>query len=359
MTSQAVPGRTRSLEHRRFKVRFLGRPATWLWLAATGLGSGAAWFLVALPARGLASSQRTWYLWSGNVLLALFLLTMLFVARKWSIRLKFFRDFGRVPEERGDSCWSAIQGLNSKIRKGAYGSDEQIVIAADEIIRRFGTQKVQRAELLTEDVGGKRVQSIRLKKKEAFGRLEKWLEMHMGVGTIACLAVLLHADSVLPHSAVGWALLIGSMLVLITGLVGAVLYRIVPEKLSKADVGIPYEEAGIARENYQICIDGMLAAVDEKLRVELTPLAAPVANAQEAAARATSVMGRIALQQPENAELARDVIVMAGSRDQILWSTAQARRYDLWLRLWRWIHVPVSAALFFVIALHVWAVLWY
>ena len=146
MTSQAMPGRPRSLENRRFKVRFLGRPATWIWLAATALGSGVAWSLIAVPARGLASSQRTWYLWSGNVLLALFLHTMLFVARKWSIRLKFFRDFGRVPEGRGDSCWSAIQELNSKIRKGAYASDEQIMAAAGEIIRRFGMQRVQRAD---------------------------------------------------------------------------------------------------------------------------------------------------------------------------------------------------------------------
>jgi hypothetical protein len=62
---------------------------------------------------------------------------------------------------------------------------------------------------------------------------------------------------------------------------------------------------------------------------------------------------------PESADLARDLVVMAGSRDELLWSTAASRRLDFWLKLWRWIHVPVSAALFFVIALHVWAVLWY
>jgi hypothetical protein len=70
-------------------------------------------------------------------------------------------------------------------------------------------------------------------------------------------------------------------------------------------------------------------------------------------------MREVAASHPQIADVARDVVVMAGSRDSLLWSTAQARRYDFWLRLWRWIHAPVSVALFFLVALHVWVVLWY
>jgi hypothetical protein len=353
VTSAAVDGPM--LEKRRFAVRFLGRRQTWLWFAGTGLVAGAAWALVALPARGTPSAERTWYLWSGNVLLVLFVATMAFVARKWSIKLKFFRDFGRAPAERADACWAAIQDLNVKVRKGAFASDAEILAAADETLRRFGVEKIQRAEIRALQVGDARVRFVQLRKKEPFGRLEPWLEMHMGVGVVACVAVLLHSDMALRHP-VGWTLFALSMVVLVTGLVGAALYRVVPERLAKADAGIPYEEAGIARENYQACVEGVLATLDEKLRADLAPLVDPARTPEELASRSAAVLAKA---PPAQADLVRDLVVMAGSRDNLLWSTAAARRFDFWLRLWRWIHVPVSVALFFVIALHVWAVVWY
>jgi hypothetical protein len=358
MTTQAMPSDGPMLAGRRFKVRFLGRRGTWLWLAGTGAVSLAAWALVALPARGDPAAQRTWYLWSGNALLVLFVATMLFVARKWSIKLPWFRDFGRATPERTDACWAAIQELNAKVRKGAFANDAEILAAAADTLRRFGTEKIQRAELRTVDAGGRTVRYVDLRKREPFGRLEPWLEMHMGVGVVACVAVLLHADLALRHP-VGWTLLALSAIVLLTGLLGAVLYRLVPERLAKADAGIPYEEAGVARENCQATIEGILATLDEKLRAELAPLVVPAATPEALAARASSVISRVAASRPESAELARDLLVMAGSRDHLFWSTARARRLDFWLRLWRWVHVPASVLLFFVIALHVWAVLWY
>jgi hypothetical protein len=358
MTTQAVPADAPMLANRRFAVRFLGRPHAWLWFGATAALSAGSWALVALPARGDAAAERTWSLWSGNVLLVLFVATMLFVARKWSIKLRWFRDYGRTPAERSDQCWAEIQQLNGKIRKGAFGDDAQILAAAAETLRRFGVEKIQRAELRVVDAGGRAVKFVQLAKKEPFGRLEPWLEMHMGVGTAACLAVLLHADMALRHP-VGWTLFAGSMIVLGTGLLGAALYRAIPLKLAKADAGIPYEEAGVARETYHECLVGVLATLDEKLRVRLAPLLATARTPQELRERSTAVLAAVAASHPDQADLARDLAVMAGSRDELLWSTAQARRCDLWLRVWRWVHVPVSAALLFVIVLHMWAVLWY
>ncbi len=358
MTSQSIPSEGPALLNRRFVVRFMGRKGTWLWLLGTGVVAGAAWAFVALPARGTPGAERTWYLWSGNVLLALFVATMLFVVRKWSIKLEYFRRFGRSGAGAGDASWASIQDLNTKIRKGAFGNDAEIQAAADEILVRYATQRVQRAELRTIEVAGRAVKFVELKKKEPFGRLEAWLEMHMGVGTVACAGVLLHADFVLRHP-IGWALFVLSMVVLVTGVAGAVLYRVIPPRLAKADVGIPYEEAGVARESHQSCIEGVIATLDEKLRAEFAPLLVPAKSPRDLAERATAIMGRIATTDPQNAELARDLLVMAGARDNLLWNTALARGYDFWLRLWRWVHVPVSVALFFVIALHVWAVLWY
>src|SRR4051812_39718825 len=103
MTATAAPPTVGPmLDKQRFAVRFLGRRGTWLWLASTGAVAVAGWLLVAVPARGVPSAERTWQLWSGNVVLVLFVATMAFVARKWSIKLKWFRDYGRAPDERAD-----------------------------------------------------------------------------------------------------------------------------------------------------------------------------------------------------------------------------------------------------------------
>jgi hypothetical protein len=358
MTTQALPSETSMLSGRRFAVRFLGRPGAWLWFGATAAVAAVAWAFVAMPAHGDPGALRTWYLWSGNVLLVLFLATMLFVARKWSIKLPYFRDYGRAVIGRADACWAEIQLLNAKIKKGAFASDAEILAAALQTMKRFGVEKMQRAEVRQIAVGGRTVKFVQMSKKEPFGRLEPWLEMHMGIGVTACLAVLLHADFAVRHP-VGWSLFLGSMIVLGTGLAGAALYRVIPEKLSKADAGIPYEEAGVARETHHECVEGVLATLDPKLRDALSPLLDESTSRDAFQERAASVLATVTTSFPDQFDLARDLVVMAGARDELLWSTAKARGYDRLLRVWRWIHVPVSAALFFVIALHIWMVVWF
>ena len=115
MTAVATP----QLKGRRFTVRFLGRPWAWLWFLGTGIPAALGWYLVAVPARGSPADERSWFLWSGNLLLALFVLTILFSARKWSIRLPFFRDFGRASRRMDDAAFKEIQDLNRDIKRGA------------------------------------------------------------------------------------------------------------------------------------------------------------------------------------------------------------------------------------------------
>lgn len=346
------------LKHRRFAVRFLGRPWLWLWLLATGIPFGAGWALVAVPARGSPADQRSWFLWSGNVLLALFVGTVLFSARKWSIKLPFFRDYGRATRRMADAAFVEIQELNRKIRLGAYTGEDEILAAADEILERNGVARVQRAELRTLRVGSKDVRYVGVAKAEPFGRLEPWLEMHMGIGTVACLAVWLHADFMLWHH-VGWTLVALSMIVLVSGLLGALFFRVLPPRMASADPGIPYEEAGVARETYEACVDGIIATLEEPLRSELAALRKSTGTPGALRRRNDELLGKLAAAHPEDADLVRDLAVMSGSRDYLAWTSAAALRLDFLMRLWRWVHVPLSVALFFVIALHVVQVLWY
>lgn len=349
---------TIALQGRRFAVRFLGRPGTWLWLGLTLAPGIAAWHLMTTSARGVPAQERSWFLWSGNIVLALFVLTLLFVLRKWSVKLACFRDLGRSPSGAGDAAWAEVQTLNRKVRQNAFSSDREILAAAQEILVRLQVDRIQRAEIAETKAGGVHVKHVVLRKREPLGRLEPWLEMHMGVGVAACVGVWFHGGG-LPKHAVGWMLFAGTAIVLVTGVVGALLYRTLPAKLAEAGPEIPFEEAGVARENYVASLAGMLEGLEPAVRTEVEPALRGARSAEELRSRTEALVGRVAVSHPAHIEAVRDLIVLAGSRDHLLWSTADARRLDFHLKLWRWVHVPVSVFLLFLIVIHVWMVLWY
>lgn len=347
------------LKGQRFATRFLGRPHTWVWLGATGILCIAAWYLMALPTRAEPGGQRSWFLWSGNVLLGLFLLTLLFSVRKWSIKLPRFRDWGRQPSDRADKCWTEIQNLNRRIQRGAYGDDDEILAAAEEILQRFGIARIERPVVDEKSLpGGKVLRYVRTERRDPFGRLEAWCEMHMGVGTVACVGVLFHADFVLRHP-IGWLLTILSMVVLVTGVIGAILYRIVPAKLARADAGIPFEEAGVAERDYQGCVEGLFAMLEPEIQQIVQAGIVRASSPDDLRGRSREILAKVASVQPKTADKVRELLVMAGSRDYLRWSFARARRLDFQLKLWRWIHVPVSIFLMLVVVVHVLAVLYY
>lgn len=349
---------TAILKDRRFAVRFLGRPATWAWLAAVLVPGVAAWIWARASLRGFAGDERTWFLWSGNAVLLLFVATMLFVVRKWSIKLKAVRDWGRAPSAMGDASWAEIQTLNAKIRKGAYGGDAEILAAAQEILRRFQVEKIHRVDVRTLRIGDRETKYVSMRKADPFGRLEPWLEMHMGVGVAACVGVWFHADGQIRH-AVGWMLFGGSAVLLVTGVVLAVLYRTVPGRLAAVGGEIPFEEAGVARETYERCLAGAVALVPEALRADADALLRRSSSPEDLRRRANELLAKTKDLPQEQRELVRDVLVLAGTRDHLLWSTAPARALDGAMKLWRRIHVPVSVFVFFLIAVHVGLVLWY
>jgi len=348
------------LRGQRFAVRFLGRPWAWVWLAGSGALAGVSWYLMAFTRRDSPGDLRSWFLWSGNFLLAFFVITVLFSLRKWSVKFPILRDLGRAPPKRGDEAFEEVQGLNEKIRRGAYADDASILAAAREILARHRVEGMLRPELLPDGKAAATERSVRLVKREPLGRLEPWLEMHVGLGTVACVGILLHADFALRHP-VGWALFLLTTFVFVTGVVGAVLYRALPPKQAEADPGIPFEEAGVAREAHDACLAGVVAHVeDEGLRKELQALLPDDAPREEVLReRSRALEARLRASHPAETETVRNLLALSGARSFLRWNTDRARRYDLWMKLWRWVHVPVSVALFFALVVHVWMVLRY
>lgn len=339
------------LRGRRFAVRFLGRRGAWLWMGAAGLVAVAAWIAYGVPSRGADLARRGWFLWSGNGLLLLFLATLAFSVRRWAIKLPWVRDYDRTPAGDVEKCGVEFDRLNQRIRSGAYADDDEIERAADDLLEHLGVRSMGPA---LEREGG-RVVRVHLEKREPFGRLEAWLEMHVGVGTVACVGVLLHADFAVRHP-LGWLMVVLSALVLVSGIAGVVLYRVIPPRLAGADAGIPFEEASVARRGYQRCVQGVLSTLEPAERQALAPALRSASGAERVTARGRALLTAAG---PDLAPLARDVSVMAGSRDRLAASTARARRLALSLRVWKWVHVPLSLVLCFAVALHVLVVLYF
>ena len=348
------------LKGQRFAVRFLGRPWAWVWLAGSGALAGVSWYLMAFTRRDSSGDLRSWFLWSGNFLLAFFVITVLFSLRKWSVKFPILRDLGRAPPERGDEAFDDVQGLNEKIKRGAYADDRSILAAAREVLKLHRVEGMLRPELLPEGKVPATERSVRLVKKEPLGRLEPWLEMHVGLGTVACVGILLHADFALRHP-IGWALFLLTMFVFVTGVIGAVLYRVLPPKQAEADPGIPFEEAGVAREAHDACLGGLINHVeDAALKQELQAILPDDAPREEALREKSRLLEqKLRVSHPAEKETVQNLLALAGTRSFLRWNTDRARRYDLWQKLWRWVHVPISVALFFFLVVHVWMVIRY
>ena len=341
------------LKGTRFAVRFLGGLRPWLWFLGVLIPLGAFWYLAAHRVREQGGGTRAWFLWSGNLLVLLFALTFLFSLRKWSLKFPFFRDYGRADPKRSDACWAEIGGLNNRIKAGAFADDATILSEANALLKRFRVDGAWRAVLRDGTPP-----AVDLVKKEPFGRLEPWLEVHLGVGTAACVAVLLHADLTLRHP-VGWALLVLSVVVLGAGILGAIFFRVLPPKMAAADPGIPFEEAGVAQGMIRECIAGIVAKLPPEAAGPLAALSTEAKSPEDLLRRAEAILPELSAKFPDRAALLRDLVVMAGTRDRLEWSTRRSRNLEFWMRIWRWVHVPASIALVFVLGLHVVLVLWY
>ena len=64
------------------------------------------------------------------------------------------------------------------------------------------------------------------------GRAKAWLQAHVYLGAVAFLGVLIHSDFALPRGLMGWALLLLSAWVTLTGVLGVLLQKWIPAALA-------------------------------------------------------------------------------------------------------------------------------
>jgi hypothetical protein len=339
---------------RPFPVRFLGRPYFWMLLLVSASICGGMFYYWrsqwVTPRRSLPLHESNWFLYSGLFLLLLFLAGYVFSLRKWSIKLPFFRRLGSNSRADMDGLWSGLQQLNRRIVSGRMTDRKDIEEQANQILRQTFTSGIRRIVVEDKDFGkGQVYPHVTARPREPFGRLEIWLEVHSSLGAVGCVGSLLHADLSL-HSPIGWGLVLLSMVVLVTGLLGLWMYRFGPPMLAKVAFGLPYEEAAIATQDLQRCLDAILAKVDsEHLRSQLLGLI----KGSSSKLHGDQLRRFFEAHEEDNQALGRDVLVLAGIRERLSAAAAPSRRVDLLMRSWRWVHVPAAVLLLALIVVHI------
>jgi hypothetical protein len=405
---------------RRFALRFLGRRRFWIALAIAAAVALVAWRALALPARASSEAMRRWNSASGLGLLVLFVATCAYSLRKASMRLRAARELGMWSREARrelrakrrddvvelqkrrqaalagtspfrrndlvrivrawradrrelakraahhrkrlhvaihadlDQMWSGLNEINRKIAARQLVAPRDILAQAKAVLVANHVDGIRRVELLELRAHtGEVVRSVVAHHREPFGRLEAWLELHASLGAVACVGVLLHADFVV-RSSLGIAMTFLSLVVLLSGIAGLVLYRIAPARLAKEEFGIPFEEAGTVLADWSAA----LAVVERRLPQPLRERLAKFLPAGPAG-RMLEVKDFLKTEPAETAAAARDVLVLAGTRAALLRATHPSRRIDLWLHVWRWVHVPLSIVLLALVVIHLLQVGWF
>jgi hypothetical protein len=397
---------------RRFAVRFLGRLNFWVVLAVAAAAAGALWAkfggaagwqrlsgqgLLVLFAATYAFSLRKWSMklrvvreygmWSADARADLRRSRRddrFELARKRRTELANASPFTRaglvriVRRRRADArelarraarhrnrlaaaihadldhMWTGINELNRKIAAKQIVTEGDILRQANQVIATARVRGIRRVALVEQVAPtGEKLRAVVAHHREPFGRLEAWLEVHAAIGTVAALGVLPHAALRVTSPLGAWMAGL-SLLVLLSGVTGLVLFRLAPAWLAKHDFGIPFEEAGTLLADWSVALSAVESRLPEATRGRLARFLGG-----DARPRALEIQAFLAGEPPEAKAAARDVLVLAGTRAALRQATLPSRRVDLLLHAWRWVHVPASVVLLGLVVAHLLQVGWW
>jgi hypothetical protein len=200
------------------------------------------------------------------------------------------------------------------------------------------------------------------------GGAKNWIQAHVYLGALALVAVVIHAGLAWPHGAMGWALLLLSAWVTLSGLAGVWLQKWIPAALSEGlriealFERIPALIAGLVAEADALAQDASDALEgfyrrDVRPALEaLRPSWAFLLDVRAGRERALEPFRRIApFVEPEEKAKVDDLMSILSDKMEL---DAQYSLQRL-LRRWLLLHVPPAGALMGLLAAHIFAWLWY
>lgn len=267
-------------------------------------------------------------LWTGWLAVLLFVALALYAVRRAAHRLRLSPEFAwkaKLPNlERAQSELRELQ--NRIVRREVVGAAAART-EATRIVKKNDVHRVV-AVVIEPDPSAIGLLRVRTGPREPIGRLATWLGAHIWLGIAAAVLVVYHGG-LRSGSTIGLLLNVLSFTVIGSGVLGAVLWTFGPTWLTRAERELTAEKAFALRAHY----DRKIADCAKELR-ESTATAAGTG-------------------------LRRDLAILTGQRELVV---REHRRIGVWrelLRVWRFLHVPLSLLLLALVILHVVGVLRY
>ncbi|HEU4888263.1 MAG TPA: hypothetical protein VFV49_10275 [Thermoanaerobaculia bacterium] len=206
--------------------------------------------------------------------------------------------------------------------------------------------------------------------RSTFGTLEQWMQSHIYLGVLVLVILLFHTGGRF-NDKVAVATLVLVIIVVASGIVGAILYATVPRMLTEVESELTVEELGdqlnqMARSMARIASGR--SAPFQRIYDELMRQTAPgplagwrliVSRLKRKSQQDADWARLIGLVPREEQEELRQMLVVSRQRRELLLRLVYQQRYKNVLEFWLYIHVPFTIALIAFAILHIAAVFYY
>lgn len=206
--------------------------------------------------------------------------------------------------------------------------------------------------------------------RSTFGTLEQWMQSHIYLGVLVLVILFFHTGGRF-NDKVAVATLVLVIVVVASGIVGAILYATVPRMLTEVESELTVEELGdqlnqMARSMARIASGR--SAPFQRIYDELMRQTAPgplagwrliVSRLKRKSQQDADWARLIGLVPREEQEELRQMLVVSRQRRELLLRLVYQQRYKNVLEFWLYIHVPFTIALLAFAILHIAAVFYY
>lgn len=207
--------------------------------------------------------------------------------------------------------------------------------------------------------------------RSRFGTLEQWLQSHIYLGILSLVVLLFHTGGRF-NDKVAVTTLILVIIVVASGIFGAILYATVPRLLTEVESNLTVEEIsdqlnqlGRAMARIASGRSAPFQRIYDELLKQTTPgglagwqlLLSRLAKKRQAEAADWARL--IALAPKEEQEDLRQMLVLSRQRKELLLRLIYQQRYKNFLEAWLYIHIPFTIALLIMAVVHIAGVFYY
>ncbi len=335
----------------------------WSFFCAVLLGGVIWWALQdsSKTASGYLKSDVQLYL--GFVILAMIFLVMCFTLRKWG--LFFYYAFLLKPrpgmDEYIDKAQFAIKALQRKIDQGVVTNIRDVRERAQKALVDAGVERSMRLRYKSKVVGGKKVPEVEMYRKEPFGRLFRWLEIHIFFGLLSFAIAVVHADPVamlqLQFGGPVAAATLGLFaLTIFTGLIGLYFYFVVPSRLAEHETEITWGETRKQLEKIEDELEVLMSASSETVKKAFAPYVGGLVKG--GAVNLGALTAAHATLDGKEKEAFERGLVMLGQAEKLEHYYRPQNKQRQKLQSWLYFHIPFSIGMIVFMIIHMLSV-WY